>query len=309
MGRHVAPALPAPVLTVAHGAATDVGRVRTHNEDAYLAHSPVFLVADGMGGHRAGDVASTLCLNAFAPLRGRDFVSAPELSGALTQAARDVAGLGADGGAPGTTLSGLVLSTQGDLPCIRIVNIGDSRTYHFGAGTFSLVTHDHSEVQELIDAGKLTEEQARTSGRRNVITRALGAGGGPEAAADHFVLPAHARDRFVICSDGLSGQVTSALIEIVVRSVGDPAEAAHELVRRALASGGHDNVTVVVVDVLEARPQWGRTAVDETTIPRHLEDTALEDLEDTVPRPNPVERSTARAPDESTRLLHRGWSR
>ena len=148
MGRHVAPALPAPVLTVAHGAATDVGRVRTHNKDAYLAHSPVFLVADGMGGHRAGDVASTLCLNAFAPLRGRDFVSAPELSGALTQAARDVAGLGADGGAPGTTLSGLVLSTQGDLPCIRIVNIGDSRTYHFGAGTFSLRSEEHtSELQ------------------------------------------------------------------------------------------------------------------------------------------------------------------
>lgn len=306
MGRHVAPALPAPVLTVAHGAVTHVGRVRTHNEDAYLAHSPVFLVADGMGGHRAGDVASALCLNAFAPLRGCDFVSAPELSGALAQAARDVAGLGADGGAPGTTLSGLVLSTQGDLPCIRIVNIGDSRTYHFGAGTFSLVTRDHSEVQELIDAGKLTEEQARTSGRRNVITRALGAGGGPEVGVDHFVLPAHAGDRFVICSDGLSGQVTSALIEIVVRSVGDPAEAAHELVRRALASGGHDNVTVVVVDVLQARPQWSRVAVDETTIPRHLENTVAED---TVPRPNPVERSTARAPGESTRLLHRGRSR
>ena len=279
MGRHVADAVSsAPVLRVAHGAHTDVGLVRDHNEDAYLAQAPVFLVADGMGGHRAGDVASALTLRSFADLVGRPFVTGAELGECVGRAARDVAELGSDGTAPGSTLSGLVLSLQGDLPCLRVVNIGDSRTYHFAAGSFSLVTRDHSEVQELVDAGRLTEEEARASDRRNVITRALGAGGGPDVAADQFLLPAHAGDRFVICSDGLSGQVTAALIEMVARSVPDPDLAARELVSRALASGGHDNVTVIVVDVLEAWPEWGEVAVDEASIP------SVDD--DTVPRPD-----------------------
>ena len=248
----------APRLRVAHGGLTDIGLLRAVNEDAFLAEPPVFLVADGMGGHRAGDVAARAALDAFTDLVGQEFVTSGQLDAALARAAADVARLGDDVGAPGCTLTGLVLSLQGDLPCLHVVNVGDSRTYHFTRGVFSLVTRDHSEVQELIDAGRLTLSQARTSARRNVITRALGAGAGPVVPVDRFLLPAQAGDRFVICSDGLS---------------------ARELVDRALAAGGTDNVTVLIVDIIDVHPTWESVDVDDETLP--LQHRASED---TLPR-------------------------
>ena len=190
-----------------------------------------------------------------------------------------MARLGDDVGAPGCTLTGLVLSLQGDLPCLHVVNVGDSRTYHFAQDTFSLVTRDHSEVQELIDAGRLTLSQARASARRNVITRALGAGAGPVVPVDRFLLPAHAGDRFVICSDGLSALVSEPVIEAVVRSSRPPRQVARELVDRALAAGGTDNVTVLIVDIIDVRPTWERTDVDDATLPPQRRAS-----EDTLPR-------------------------
>lgn len=282
MGRHALPP-PEPELLVASGAVSETGGVRDLNEDALLAESPVFLVADGMGGHRGGDIASALALEPFTDLLGRPFVTAEEVLERVARAANAVSSLGHDSTAPGTTLTGVLLSLQGDLPCLRVVNIGDSRTYHFGAGTFSQVTRDHSEVQELLDTGRLTEEQARLSQRRNVITRALGAGAGPHVAADHYLLPAHAGDRYVICSDGLSSQVTDALIEMVVRSIKEPTHVAVELARRANAAGGRDNVTVVVVDILSVNPHWGDLDLDESTVPSRPAARAAD--EDTLPRP------------------------
>lgn len=269
----------APRLRVAHGGLTDIGLLRAVNEDAFLAEPPVFLVADGMGGHRAGDVAARAALDAFTGLIGQEFVTSGQLDAALARAAADVARLGDDVGAPGCTLTGLVLSLQGDLPCLNVVNVGDSRTYHFTRGAFSLVTRDHSEVQELIDAGRLTLSQARTSARRNVITRALGAGAGPVVPVDRFLLPAHAGDRFVICSDGLSALVSEPVIEAVVRSARPPRQVARELVDRALAAGGTDNVTVLIVDIIDAHPTWESVNVDDETLP--LQRRASED---TLPR-------------------------
>lgn len=232
-----------------------------------------------MGGHRAGDLAARAALDAFTDLVGREFVTSGQLDTALARAAADVARLGDDVGAPGCTLTGLVLSLQGDLPCLHVVNVGDSRTYHFAQDTFSLVTRDHSEVQELIDAGRLTLSQARASARRNVITRALGAGAGPVVPVDRFLLPAHAGDRFVICSDGLSALVSEPVIEAVVRSARPPRQVARELVDRALAAGGTDNVTVLIVDIIDVRPVWESTDVDDETLP--LQHRASED---TLPR-------------------------
>ena len=269
----------APRLRVAHGGLTDIGLLRAVNEDAFLAEPPVFLVADGMGGHRAGDVAARAALDAFTDLVGQEFVTSGQLDAALARAAADVARLGDDVGAPGCTLTGLVLSLQGDLPCLHVVNVGDSRTYHFTRGVFSLVTRDHSEVQELIDAGRLTLSQARASARRNVITRALGAGAGPVVPVDRFLLPAHAGDRFVICSDGLSALVSEPVIEAVVRSSRPPRQVARELVDRALAAGGTDNVTVLIVDIIDVRPVWERTDVDDETLPPQRRAS-----EDTLPR-------------------------
>ena len=269
----------APRLRVAHGGLTDIGLLRAVNEDAFLAEPPVFLVADGMGGHRAGDVAARAALDAFTDLVGQEFVTSGQLDTALARAAADVARLGDDVGAPGCTLTGLVLSLQGALPCLHVVNVGDSRTYHFTRGVFSLVTRDHSEVQELIDAGRLTLSQARTSARRNVITRALGAGAGPVVPVDRFLLPAQAGDRFVICSDGLSALVSEPVIEAVVHSARPPRQVARELVDRALAAGGTDNVTVLIVDIIDVHPTWESVDVDDETLP--LQHRASED---TLPR-------------------------
>ena len=269
----------APRLRVAHGGLTDIGLLRAVNEDAFLAEPPVFLVADGMGGHRAGDVAARAALDAFTDLVGQEFVTSGQLDAALARAAADVARLGDDVGAPGCTLTGLVLSLQGDLPCLHVVNVGDSRTYHFTRGVFSLVTRDHSEVQELIDAGRLTLSQARTSARRNVITRALGAGAGPVVPVDRFLLPAQAGDRFVICSDGLSALVSEPVIEAVVHSARPPRQVARELVDRALAAGGTDNVTVLIVDIIDVHPTWESVDVDDETLPLQHRSS-----EDTLPR-------------------------
>lgn len=255
-------------LIVRHGSVTDVGQVRGDNEDSLLADSPVFLVADGMGGHRLGGTASAHAVRAFEDLVGRNFVTSQEFSRRLTRAARSVAALGAGERAPGSTLTGLLLCRQGALPCLRVVNIGDSRTYHLSAQSFSQITHDHSEVQELIDSGHLDRARALSSCRRNVITRALGAGGGDQVVADQYLLPATVGDRFIICSDGLSGHVAGSLIEVEARSVPDPRNAAQELVALALATGGRDNVTVIVVDVVEAFPPWENTQVDDITLPR-----------------------------------------
>ena len=266
-------------LIVRHGSATDIGRVRTDNEDSLLAGSPVFLVADGMGGHRLGGAASAHAVGAFEDLVGRAFVTSREFNKRLTRAARSVAALGSGERAPGSTLTGVLLSRQGTLPCLRVVNIGDSRTYHLSAQSFSQITHDHSEVQELIDSGHLDQARTLSSLNRNVITRALGAGGGDRVVADQYLLPATVGDRFIICSDGLSGHVTESLIEMVARSVPDPGDAAQKMVDLALATGGRDNVTVVIVDVVEAFPPWENTQVDDTTLPRAT------DSDSTVPTP------------------------
>lgn len=274
-----------PRVVVRHGVRTDVGCRREHNEDSYGARFPFFVVADGMGGHREGALASGLVVDQLLQeAHEGDFASAAQVSESIAHAARRVSGLGegtgAGGGAPGSTLTGLAFSTHRGRPCVRVFNIGDSRTYLLSGAEFSQVTTDHSEVQELLDAGSVTEVEARALPRRNVITRALGAGSGPMVPADLYVVPALAGDRYLLCSDGLSGEVTDALIEMVSRAVPDPQQVADELVSMALTAGGKDNVTVMVVDVVEAYPQWDAIAVEGDTVTRDG-DTPPDD--DTIP--------------------------
>ncbi|MDO4791639.1 MAG: protein phosphatase 2C domain-containing protein [Buchananella hordeovulneris] len=270
-------------LRVSFGVRSDVGRKRKLNEDAWGADFPAYFVADGMGGHRAGDEASKAVVEGMLrSLPTGEFATPGELASAIGQVAQDLSQLGAGPGAPGSTLTGIAFSDHRGLPCARVFNIGDSRTYLLSAGTFSQVTVDHSEVQELLDAGSVTEVEARALPRQNVITRALGAGSGPNVPADLFVVPVREGDRWLMCSDGLSGEVTDALIETVTRALASPQEVADELVSMALTAGGKDNVTVVVVDVLEASPRWSdqpvgdeAASVDdrcvEDTIPTHRE--------------------------------------
>lgn len=230
---------------------SDVGRVRDANEDAALVLPGRYLLADGMGGHESGELASEAALLTLAEVE-----PAAELVGtraALDQLLDDAQQrIGSIDGfserRAGTTVTGAVLVTDDDILHWLILNIGDSRTYRFQNGTLQLLTRDHSQVQEFVDAGVITAEQARIDPRRNVITRALGAGMA-EPDADYFSTPALPGDVLLICSDGLTGELPDAEIADILAGSDSAEDAAASLVDAALFVGAHDNVTVIVVSV------------------------------------------------------------
>jgi protein phosphatase len=228
-----------------HGAATSVGRVRRVNEDSYLALPPLYAVADGMGGHGAGDVASALAIEVLTAHAGPGPLSAEAVLAALGDANRAIIERDeADG--MGTTITGLAVVETAGGNRLMVFNVGDSRVYRLAGGRFDQVTVDHSEVQELVLAGVLTREQARIHPRRNIVTRALG--GDPALLADHWLLPAVSGDRYLLCSDGLHGELPDEAIAELL-AAGDPQQAAAALVTAANDAGGHDNTTVIVVDI------------------------------------------------------------
>ena len=259
------------------GVLSDVGLRRQLNEDSYFASFPLFLVADGMGGHSAGDIASAAVVDSMSQnIALGSFTAAEELSQALAQTTRRLSDLGMEPGHPGSTMTGLVFSTHRGIPCTRVFNIGDSRTYILSEGEFSQVTEDHSEYQELKVSGQLTEKQVRDYPHRNVLTKALGAGFSPSIPIDQFIVPVMEGDRYIICSDGVCGDVTDALIEMAARNIEDPQELAQELISMSLRAGGKDNATVIVVDAHDVWPTWGSGAVSEetrTTEPVKADDT------------------------------------
>lgn len=236
------------MIDVSYGSATDVGRVRQVNEDALLAEPPVFAVADGLGGHEAGEVASGIVAEELGRLGGREDVEADDLVAALEAAAGRVRELSTPTGAPlnaGTTATGLV-GVHGDHgPEWLVFNVGDSRVYRLGE-ELEQVSVDHSLVQEMVDEGMLSPEQARYHPQRNVVTRALG--GAERAEPDLRRVRAAPGTRWLVCSDGLTNELSDDELAAVLRSEPDPQAAADRLVREALEAGGHDNVAVVVVD-------------------------------------------------------------
>lgn len=237
---------PGPQLSCGYG--TDRGLRRELNEDSFIASDPVFAVADGMGGHEAGEVASGICVRTLA---GMPQLATGErtASAAVVQQYLEIADeriRAATGSRAGTTLSGVVVVEQMGVPYWLVMNIGDSRTYLLSRGGFSQISVDHSEVQELVEAGEITPEEAAVHPRRHVVTRALGTG--DETEADYWLLPIEEGDRIMICSDGLNGELTDDDMFRVLSTVADPQEAVDALIQAALRSGGRDNVTVIVVD-------------------------------------------------------------
>ena len=228
------------------GASTDTRLRRRVNEDALIAEFPLFLVADGMGGHEAGELASERALAAFRPLVGRPTVSIDDLAGAFAEAVTAVAGIGTRAAAAGTTLTGVAVAEHDGAGYWLVLNLGDSRTYRMAAGELEQISVDHSAVQELIDAGRLAAEDAEQHPERHVITKAIGAGSRSEP--DYWLLPAHAGDRLLVCSDGLSRELDAEQIARVLTEEVAPQAAATRLVHEALLRGGHDNVTVIVID-------------------------------------------------------------
>ncbi|RYC11152.1 PP2C family protein-serine/threonine phosphatase [Nocardioides zhouii] len=255
-----------PVLQVRAGAATDAGAVRERNEDAFVVSSVVFAVADGMGGHAGGAEASAIVAEELAALPPGPWATAVEIHGAVERAALRVTALAAGAApAPGSTLSGVALAEQDGMPCWLVFNVGDSRTYRLQNGRIELVTVDHTRVQELVDAGRISADEARTHAQRNVITRAIGAGSVGPPHLDLSLLVAGPDDRLLICSDGLTGELSEQLIAALLLDIADPRVAAEALVREAVTAGGRDNVTAVVVDVVELES----TAVDSRSDDTH----------------------------------------
>jgi serine/threonine protein phosphatase PrpC len=260
-----------PSIALRWAATTHPGMRRAVNEDSVFASFPVFVVADGMGGHASGDVASALAIEAFRGLKGRTLADVECVETAVEHAFESVNANAVGEPAGGSTLSGTVLVDVDGVAHWLILNIGDSRTYLYEQGRLEQVTVDHSMVQELVETGALRRADARRHPNRNVITRALGAG--ERQSADVWLRPAERGQRLLVCSDGLSGEVDDHEIAELLGDVSSPAAVAALLLRRALDAGAPDNVTIVVVDV-------DAVALAE----EDLADTHAHTLDDTIPR-------------------------
>ena len=238
-------------IALRYAARSDVGLVRSNNQDSGYAGSHLLVVADGMGGHAGGDVASSVAIGRLAQLDSEtpasDIVATLEetvleANQEILRRARDepqLRGLG-------TTITAL-LRAEGKF---ALAHIGDSRAYLLREDETTQVTKDHTFVQRLQDEGRLTEEEAERHPQRSVLMRVLGdVDADPEL--DLSLRPAHAGDRWMLCSDGLSGLVSLSTIDATLKEFEDPGECADALVQLALKGGGPDNITCIVADVVE----------------------------------------------------------
>ena len=263
-------------------AVSDPGLVRPANEDSFLVGGPAFVVADGMGGYEAGDRASAAVVGAFEDrLAGGGFAAFEAVREALLDADDRVAVLAESTvrGA-GSTATGLVLVRHGDAkPYWLVFNVGDSRVYRHLGSELEQLTVDHSLGRELVASGEMAEEDLATFGERNVITRAIGAA---DSLADSWLIPVITGERFLLCSDGLHGEVDHESIRAILTMNGKPEAAAQVLLDRAKANGGRDNITVMVIDVVAG----GREAFAEyTTGPPPQTIVDLDDTLTVVERP------------------------
>lgn len=297
------------------GAATDVGRVRQINEDRYLADERLFAVADGVGGHQAGEVASQTSVETLL----RTFMEGDHTTDALisaveaaNQAVWQLAQGSREKRGMGTTLTALALVQEGGEEQLALVNVGDSRAYLLQQGELIQLTEDHSLVEELVRDGKLTPAEAQVHPQRSIITRALGME--PAIEVDSWEIIPYTGDRILLCSDGLTNELSDERIASTLRQLADPKEAAHDLVRQARAAGGGDNITVVVVDVVDddgrskqasaalaaSKGSTGSTKVSapptvQTTQPT-VEDTGMRVAAPPAPEPAPPARPELASP-------------
>ncbi|MBD5785580.1 serine/threonine-protein phosphatase [Cellulosimicrobium terreum] len=260
------------------GAASHRGARRLLNEDRFLVSRSVFIVADGMGGHDAGEVASSTAVDVLRSLADLDVVTPDDVLARIQVAQEQVRDIVTEPGrGAGTTITGVAVSEQDGNPYWLVINMGDSRTYHLSRGRLEQVSVDHSEVQEMVDAGLLTPAEALTHPRRHVVTRALGSHA--EMRPDFWYVPIERHDRVLICSDGLTGELSDERITDLLLAHPDPQAAAEVLVHEAIAAGGRDNITVVVIDATGVSDETGggstapRESVshaDEDTLPREV---------------------------------------
>ncbi|MEP7059657.1 MAG: Stp1/IreP family PP2C-type Ser/Thr phosphatase [Actinomycetota bacterium] len=246
-------------MRVVAGFATDIGQVRQANEDCYLAEPPLYAVADGMGGHRGGEVASHLALETLETMHHKAEGTLAEQVKEANRAVyarssedRRVAGMG-------TTLTAAVVDGDG----LHLAHVGDSRAYLLRGGSLRQLTDDHTLVNRMVKAGEITRAEAEVHPHRNVVTRSIGTE--PEVPVDEQSVALLEGDRILLCSDGLTGMVTEDQIQAILETTGDAQQAADRLVRAANRAGGIDNITAVVLDVQEGSAAEGEEAVAVAT--------------------------------------------
>ncbi|WP_194397041.1 PP2C family protein-serine/threonine phosphatase [Microbacterium atlanticum] len=242
-------------------AISHTGKVRSNNQDSGYAGSNLFVVADGMGGHAGGDVASSLAISRLEPL-DRPYDSTAEAERALRDAIADAAvdlidtvNVRPELAGMGTTVSALIMVDDYAV----IAHIGDSRIYLYRDGALTQITTDHTFVQRLVDSGRITPEEARYHPRRSVLMRVLG-DMDPDPELDTFIMPTQPGDRWLLCSDGLSGVVDDAHTAKAMSLGLAPGRTADSLLKQALDGGAPDNVTIVLVDVGGQHPIFSGTA-------------------------------------------------
>jgi PPM family protein phosphatase len=229
-------------MKVSVGAATDIGQVREGNEDSFLIVEPLYAVADGMGGHRGGEVASSLALETvqgmFERREGSLAEQVAEANRAVfdrSQSDRKVSGMG-------TTLT----AAQVEGNRVHLVHVGDSRAYLLHGAELTQITEDHTLVHRMVMEGEISEEEAETHPHRSILTRALGVD--RNIQVDEGDLEVASGDRLLLCTDGLTGMVAEGQIREILLETVDPQEAVEKLVRGANSAGGIDNITAVILD-------------------------------------------------------------
>ena len=246
-----------PALAVRYAVRSDTGLQREGNEDAAYAGARLLAVADGMGGHAAGEMASAAVIDALRPLDTA--VPAGALLNAMLHAVRRASAATRElvAASPalrgmGTTLTALLWSGSQ----LGLVHIGDSRAYLLRDGALFQITADHTLVQSLLDDGSITAEEAASHPQRSLLLRALGEG---SAEPDLQLREARVGDRYLLSSDGLHAVVEAGAIARVLREIGDPDQAATELIALAIDGGGPDNITCIVADVVAPAPDAAPT--------------------------------------------------
>jgi serine/threonine protein phosphatase PrpC len=297
-------------LRIAEVAAlTDVGRARQSNEDSYLERSPLFVVADGMGGARAGEVASAIAVETA---KDSEVGASPEqdLAGVVKAANAEIyrkAQEDSEHAGMGTTFTGALVT--GDE--VAIGHVGDSRMYRYRDGELERLTQDHSLVEEFVRQGKLTPEEAEVHPQRSIITRALGPE--PDVQVDTFTYPGRDGDTYLICSDGLTGMISEDAIAEILSSSGSLEEAAKQLIDGANENGGRDNITVILFRLEDAGGEDGAsdTLGDQATMAGVSADAVREAVAEAdsgatqareVPAPVQPPPSEARAGRDHTRV-------
>jgi PPM family protein phosphatase len=231
-------------MKVRVGVRTDIGRARELNEDSYMVQDPLFAVADGVGGHLGGEVASSMAIEALDALDGSDGLM-QALVDEIQKANRRVLEKGQGDPAlqgMGTTLT--VLMVEGEKA--HVAHVGDSRAYLLRDGSLKQLTEDHTLVQRMVAEGRISPEEAGRHPQRSILTRAIGLD--EDVPVEQLTLDVHGGDRLLLCTDGLTDMIGDELIQAVLETERDPQAVSDRLVEEANRAGGEDNITVVVVD-------------------------------------------------------------